>query len=493
MAAIATDLASLAAYAASPSARLEISRERCRRTLYQFQREAWHVLEPARPFVEGWAIGAICEHLQAVTEGQIRRLLITVPPGLSKSMTTSVMWPAWEWGPAGRPWERHLAFAYAATLSVRDNLKTRRLILSPWYRQRWGSAFALDRGQSQKANFENDQTGWRIASSVEGAGTGLRGSRVIIDDPHNVRNADSDVQRESTVQWFRETLPSRVDDPANTPIVIIMQRVHERDVAAEALSLGYEHLMLPMRFDPPRRCVTSIGFTDPREDEGELLFPERYSEAAVAELERSLMGYGTAAQLQQEPSPRGGNLIQVEKLEIVDAVPNAARRHRAWDLAGTDPTRQKNSGDPDYTAGALVREHAGIWYIGDIRRDRLSPFAVEQLVRQTAELDGRNVPLSIEQEPGSSGKGTIEHYQRRVLVGLAVKGVSPTGSKVERARAFVAAVEAGNVRLVRGDWNAAFLNEARVFPAGAHDDQVDAVVQAFNELANESVFFISSL
>ena len=493
MSAIDPDIARLAAFAASPNGRLEISRERCHRSLYQFQKEAWHVLEPARPFVEGWAIGAICEHLQAVTEGQIRRLLILVPPGMSKSMSTCVMWPAWEWGPADRPFERHLAFSYALGLAVRDNRRTRNLILSAWYRERWGERFTMSRDQSQKDNFENDKTGWRLASSTQATGTGLRGSKVIFDDPISVAEADSDNSREKAVRWFRETLPSRLDDPATTPIVGIMQRTHGGDVAAMAIELGYETLMLPMRFDPARRCVTSIGFVDPREVEGDLLFPGRFPEDAVAELERALGSYATAAQLQQEPAPRGGNLIKVEKLEIVDAVPAAARKHRAWDFASTDPTRQKGSGDPDYTVGALVLEHTGIWYVANIRRERLGPFAVEQLTQQTAEMDRRSLPISIEQAGGSSGKNTIEHYQRRVLKGLAVTGVSPTGSKPERARAFAAAVEAGNVRLVRGDWNEAFIAEARVFPAGAHDDQVDAVVQGFNELANESPFYVGTL
>jgi len=162
-------------------------REECQASLATFFRRAWHVLEPSQPLKWGWALDAICDHLQAVTAGDIKRLIITVPPGLAKSLSTCVFWPAWEWGPHGAPHLKHLAFSYSDKLSTRDNRRCRLLVSSVWYRERWGSVFGLTRDQNEKVNFENTRGGWRLAASIGGAGTGLRADRVIIDDPINVK------------------------------------------------------------------------------------------------------------------------------------------------------------------------------------------------------------------------------------------------------------------------------------------------------------------
>lgn len=165
---------------------------------------------------------------------------------------------------------------------------------------------------------------------------------------------------------------------------------------------------------------------------------------------------------------------------IVDQAPAQARRLRFWDLAAT---AARSGADPDWTAGALLALHEGAWYIMDMRRVRERPAAVEALVKQTAELDGRGVPVRMEQEPGASGVNTIDHYARQVLVGWDFRGARTTGSKLDYARPLAAAAEAGNVRLVRGAWNGPFLDEADVFGSGAgHDDQIDGVSHAMAEM-----------
>jgi predicted phage terminase large subunit-like protein len=489
------NLARLAGWAASRAGLLAISRERCRRSLVHFIREAWEVIEPANPYVHGWHIDAIAAHLEGITAGrfleagQSNRLLVNVPPGAMKSLCVSVFWPAWEWGPRGLRGLRYLATSHSERYATRDSRRMRQLITSDWFQERWPEVRLIRAGES---SFENADGGFREGVPFQSL-TGSRGDRVIVDDPHSTETAESDAERARAVRIFRESVPTRLNDPVRSAIVVVMQRLHEADIAGEALAkgLGYEHLMLPMRFEADRRCETCIGFADPRETEGELLFAERFPEPEVAALEKALGSYAAAGQLQQRPAPRGGALIEVDKIEVVDAIPNAARVRRAWDLAGTDPTKAK--GDPDWTVGAKVGVHDGLWYIMDIRRDRQGPFGVERMVRLTAELDGRLVPIAIEQEPGSAGKATIQHYQRRILQGWAMTGVASSGAKVERARAFIAAVEAGNVRMVRAEWNEALIGEMRTFPAGAHDDQVDAVVLAFNGLATESTFYIGEL
>ena len=174
-----------------------------------------------------------------------------------------------------------------------------------------------------------------------------------------------------------------------------------------------------------------------------------------------------------------GNKFKREWFEIVDSYPADARLVRYWDLAATEPKQGK---DPDWTAGALIAEKDGIYYIVDIKKTRTTPKGVEALIRQTAELDGKKVTIYMEQEPGSSGVNTIDHYRRRILAGFTFYGNKTTGSKEMRANPLSSAAEAGNVKLVRGPWINDFLDEAEIFPNGAHDDQVDAVSGAFEML-----------
>ena len=264
-----------------------------------------------------------------------------------------------------------------------------------------------------------------------------------------------------------------------------MQRVHERDISGEIIAkeLGYEHLMLPMEYEPERQCRTSIGFADWRTRDGELLFPERFPAEVVAELGRTLGSYATAAQLQQRPAPRGGGMLKVENMPVVEDWPRDALQVRRWDFAASEV---KAGSDPDWTAGVRLAWKEGRAWIVDVRRQRLSPRGVEMLVRSTAEADGDKVHVLLEQEPGSSGVAVVDHYRRTVLPGYPVHVSKVTGSKVQRAEPFAAAMEAGNVLLVRGPWNDAFLDEARSFPVGAHDDQVDAAADAYVWLARRS-------
>lgn len=309
------------------------------------------------------------------------------------------------------------------------------------------------------------------------------------DDPINVKDGNSAPALIEAQLFTDETLPTRLVEPAESSIVWIMQRVHEQDPVGHILARqnSYTHLMLPMEFEPERCCVTvlrpatptapAVTFVDPRTEDGELLFPERYPQETVDELKRSMSAYAWAGQMQQRPSPRGGAMIRVDRLEIVDSYPAEARLMRSWDLAGTKVEQLKKN-DPDWTRGALCAFHAGVFYIVDMRSIRDTPGRVEAMIKQTAQLDGYRVPIRIPQDPGAAGKSVAEDYVLNVLPGWAVHVDRETGDKVTRAQPFVTAVEHGNVRLVRGEWNRDFLAEATTFPFGRHDDQIDAVTGA---------------
>jgi len=283
--------------------------------LIHFVRCFWHILEPTTEFIEGWVVNAICIHLEAVTRGEINRLMINVFPGAMKSLLVNVMWPAWEWSAAGMPSTRYVTFSYGAHLTIRDNSKFRDVITHPDFKEIWGHVFELKKAGEIKP--ENDKTGWKFASSVGGIGTGERGNRLLADDLHNVKSAESETIRAETVRWVREGMANRLNDMANDAIIGIGQRVHEEDASAAMLEDGdYVSLRIPMKYDSSWPCSTRIGWSDPRTSDGELAWPERFPKSVVDKLESTLGPYAFSAQYQQAPSPRGGGIIKREWWEM---------------------------------------------------------------------------------------------------------------------------------------------------------------------------------
>ena len=485
-------------------------------SLRRFIELGWIVLEPSRSFVGGWHIDAICDHLQAVTDGGLTRLLINVPPGCMKSLTTDVFWPAWEWGPRNRPDLRYVASSYSQDLTVRDNRRTRNLIRSSWYQHKWGDRFHLVDDQNAKVRFDTNKSGFKLATSVGGLGTGERGDRFVIDDPHNVKDGESEKKRTEAILWFTETVPTRVNDPEESAIIIIMQRVHEGDVSGEALArdLGYEHLRLPMEFEPERRCYSTVKpsymkskykkvyynsrhhtwqtdepdsedmvgdelitdrrySVDPREEDNELLWPNRMSRMVVERDKKAMGTYACAGQFQQRPSPRGGGMFQRSWFEMVDVAPAGGDVCRGWDLAATE------TNNAAFTAGVRIkRAFNGIIYIEHCLRLRASPAGVDNAILNTASQDGDSVKISIPQDPGQAGKSQ-KKYMSGLLIGYDVHFSPESGSKEIRAVPLSAQAEAGNVKMVRGPWNGDFFDEIETFPNSKFKDQVDAASRAF--------------
>lgn len=305
-----------------------ISRKLCEESLAEFIRRAWHVVEPSRPYSHNWHIDIVCAHLEAISRGEItpdgdyyNRLLVNIPPGTMKSLTIAVFWPAWEWGPFGRPDLRIVSTSYSEDRARSDNIRMRDLISSEWYQERWGHVFKIEK--SGEEFFSNDKKGWRRARPFSKL-TGDRGDRVIIDDPHSTEMAESEADRKRTTRIFKESVPTRLNDPERSAIVVVMQRLHEDDVSGvilddEGFSGVYDHIMLPMRFDPARKCITKLGYEDPREKEGELLMPDRFPLDVVNRDEAALGPYATAGQMQQEPTPRGGGIIKDQWWQLWDS------------------------------------------------------------------------------------------------------------------------------------------------------------------------------
>lgn len=213
------------------------------KSLRSYVEQAWPILEPGVPFLPNWHIDYLVEHLEAVTAGQMTRLLITIPPRYMKSLLVSILWPTWEWirDPSGR-W---ICASYAEALAIKQSVDRRTILQSDWYQGRWGDRVRLASDQNEKREFLNTRRGHMIATSVSGSILGKGGNRIVVDDPHHVGQAESDTQREAALTFFSQTLSTRLDNKNTDAIVVVMQRLHERDLAALCVELGFTHVCLP--------------------------------------------------------------------------------------------------------------------------------------------------------------------------------------------------------------------------------------------------------
>tara|TARA_A100001035_G_scaffold280109_1_gene284066 strand:- start:1664 stop:3106 length:1443 start_codon:yes stop_codon:yes gene_type:complete len=451
-----------------------------RRSLKEFIKNSWQTIEPGRDFYDNWHIDAISEHLQAVVNGQIKRLIINIPPRHMKSISVAVALPAWTW--TVQPQKRFLFASYAASLSVRDSVKCRRLIDSKWYKEHFGEVFKLTGDQNQKQRFENNQTGYRIATSVDGALTGEGGDIIIIDDPHNVREAESSAVRESVLDWWDQAMQTRLNDPKTGAFVIIMQRVHENDLTGHILRNEYndwDHLCLPARYElgHPSPTKSSLNFTDPRTKENQLLWPERIDDKTLDSLEKSLGSYASAGQLQQRPMPKGGGILKAEwwvPWEKED-LPDIEYIIQSWDTAFS--TKEKTSYSARTTWGVFRRHGQVNAIVLDMWYDRVT-YPELRAIAQEAYYEYEPDAVLIEKK--ASGQSLLQDLR---MAGIPVIPYSPDRDKEARAHAASALLEDGRIFFPYDKkWSKNLIDICAAFPAGDNDDIVDTCTQAWLRL-----------
>lgn len=503
---------------------IALDRADCADSLAEFIRQAWHIIEPGQPYVHGWHIDAVCAHLEAITDGEdirYNRLLLNIPPGTMKSLMVNVFWPAWEWGPKHMPHLRYLCASHSQALAIRDSIRMRRLIMSEWYQKRWPHVI-LTSDQNSKTKFENTETGFREAAAA-GSITGARGDRVVIDDPHSVEGAGSDAMRSSTVEWFLEAVPTRLNNPDRSAIVVVMQRLHEDDVSGVILDkqLGYDHVMLPMRYDPARSIPTRIGFKDPRTEAGELLFPERFP-ADVVDRDEKVMGpYAFAGQMQQEPAPRGGGIIKREWWQLY---PEAIYPPMDYIIASLD-TAYTTKTENDFSALTVwgVFTGASARFVTNYVKPggRLSQMDADQArfneamaVRNRGVTSGGDLPSAMMMhawaerlelhdlvvkvaktcrtmkvdklliEDKAAGHSVSQELRR--LFGhedWTVQLVNPGAiDKTARLHSIVPLFSEGMIYAPDKDWADMVIQQTSVFPKGKHDDLVDSASMALRHL-----------
>lgn len=411
----------------------------------------------------------VCDALMRVYRGDCKRLIINIPPRYSKTELVN-NFVSWTTGKA--PDSEFILTSYSSQLASNNSWQIRETVLHPAYREIF-PAVTLRSDSAAKHEWRTSQGGIVYAAGAGGTITGYGagkhrsgfGGAIIIDDPHKADEARSDVIRQGVIEWFQNTLESRKNSPEDTPIILIMQRLHEKDLAGWLIEGGngeeWEVVSLPAL----------------RED-GTALWPEKHTVDRLRMMQQAAP-YTFAGQYQQRPSPPEGNIFKPDRIEVVEAIPEGTRFVRGWDFAASIEEIGK---DPDYTVGGkLGVTPSGRWIIADVARLRGGPETVEAALVNTAKRDGSGVRVRIPQDPGQAGKAQAANFTK-LLAGFGVTAKPVSGDKVTRAEPLAAQVNVGNVMMLRAEWNDPLIAEMRVFPNGAHDDQVDALSDAFDEL-----------
>lgn len=479
-----------------------IEKELAERSLHEYIKQAWDILEPATDYVDNWHIECMAEHLEAVNLGQIKRLLINVPPRSMKSISCTIMFPTWVW--IHHPHRRFIACSYADSLSRKHNMEKRDIIRSPWYQRNWGDRFDIKEDKDRQNEFANNRTGFMFSTSVGGTLTGNGADIIICDDLQNVRDAESDASRLHALNFFRMTLPTRLNNKKTGAIIVVMQRLHEEDVSGFILreGLGYTHLNLPAIAEDRQVISFPISLKEIVREEGDVLNPGRENLGELNQLRKELGEYAFAGQYQQIPSPSAGGIykkhwwkfwkpygknlppIQVKvpyegddgqikfKSILVDAeeLPNNLEESQSWDCSFKDT---KGS---DFVAGGVWGNSGADHYLLSLVEERLSFTDTLAKIIEITKL----FPLTGKKlvEDKANGSAIIDTLRR------TINGIIPFNpgkdSKESRAKAVAFMVEAGNVYLPHpsiAPWVEGFIDRCSKFPNVKHDDIIDQMTQ----------------
>jgi len=418
----------------------------------------------------------IADFLMRMYRGEFQNGIINIPPRYSKTEMAVVNFPAWAMG--NDPDCQFIHVTYGSSLATLNSAQCRDLVAHEAY-QRIFPNTEISGTRQAKDDWGTTMGGVFYATGMTGPTTGYGAGRsrdgfggaIIVDDPHKADEARSETKRSNVIKWFAETLQSRRNDPKRTPRLVIMQRLHEKDLTGWLLEGNdgehWEHL-----------CLPAVQY-DASTQERYALWPQKHTLEMLDKMAKALP-YMYSGQYAQSPSAAEGNVFHPDEIEIVDALPaGGVTWVRGWDFAASVP---KNSEDPDYTCGGkLGIMNDGRYIIAHMVRMRGTPDKVEKCLKTTAQADGRLLKQDIPQDPGQAGKSQVLAFTK-LLAGYPVVSSPESGDKVTRAEPLAAQVNVGNVVMLRGEWNQELLDEMRMFPNGAHDDQVDSLSRAFARL-----------
>jgi phage terminase large subunit-like protein len=494
-------------------------RIKCEESLYDFFKGCWSSIQGDTEFIDGWHMQSVCEHLEEAYKGNIKYLVINLPPRSSKSLLVSVAFPAWVW--TKNQYKQFICSSYARDLSKSLSADCLSLIQSAWYQGLWGHKVQISKSSKSKLRFDNTAGGFRISSSINSGITGFGGHFLIVDDPNNPSKVDSDAVRKSTITSFDRGMSNRFKNPKDFCIIVVQQRTHEEDITGHLLDKKYPnlvHLCLPMEFEKDRVCVTvptkstnGKAWKDPRSVEGESIWPAYWTPDLIAK-EKIKLGsdYARSGQLQQRPSPNEGSILQKGwfKPWKEDEPPDCAFVLQSWDTALSEEPGACYSACTTWgifpeTPSKYSIILLAIWY-GQVEYPLLRKIA-QKFGRNYMDLDTEDFsrtggascpPDVIIIEDKSSGAPLVQDL---LQAGLQVVKYDPRkdGDKLARARIISPLLETGKVYLPTRPKKTEYGNHAteRVytkqaselidacvkFPYGrqAQTDIVDSMSQAF--------------
>lgn len=439
-------------------------------SLYEFMAQAWSQVERGKDFVGGWYLEALCEHLEALYRGDIRNLLINVPPRTTKTITCSGMFPAWVW--LKNPTVQFLCLSHSQPIATKAALIHRDIVTSKWYNLRWGDRYLLKLDQNEKTRFSNDKSGYRISRSMHSSVTGDGANILIVDDPNNA--VETDTVREETNNRWDSVLSTRLNDPEKDKRLVIQQRTNAKDLTGHIMD-GEEaddwvKFIVPLEFEEKRRCKTIILpstngkiWKDPRTKEKESLCPTRFSELAIVKLKKRLGSqYNIAGQLQQRPAPEEGGMFKRPWFQWwkKEKPPNVIQIIQSWDTAFKKEDKRKPNQKISYstcTTWGLFDDQFGIsnLILLNLWRDRVEFPELRAIAKKLAEdyrnngsvditPDGNHIPDLILIEAKATGD-PLHQELRRAGIQATMFDPTPYGDKIRRASLITHIVEAGRV------------------------------------------------
>lgn len=482
-----------------------VTAETCRRSLRKFVRAAWPLIDP-KVFALNWHIDALCDHLAYVALGDIRNLMINVPPRMTKSSIVSVAFPAWVW--TNEPEIQFLAASYAADLAELDAAKMRRLVESEWYRSRYPKVLLLP-DENRVSRFSNISGGYRQTISVGSKTTGMGGDIKLLDDPHNAVEVESDALRKQAIDWHDNAWKSRNNDPNTVRNVYVGQRTHDGDVFGHVLGQEekrWVHLCLPMEFDAGRKCITYRNkgqgptgkriFEDPRKHPGELLNPSRFNEETCEAEKASTPKRTWDAQFQQQPEGAGGRILKRKwwrKWGWPEWHPEYGKSRRplpeAFAVIQSYDTAFEEGEEDSYT----VRTTWALFYhTEDVKpgershqtEERCSAIICErkmwrpgfgEMRDEAIESFNQWDPDRVLIEKKASGHALVKELRQK---GLPVRAIKIQGDLVYRAHMASLPLEKGSVWYVDRPWTKSYIDTCAKFPGVDFDDEIASTVIA---------------
>lgn len=436
-----------------------------RKDLGSFIAKTFSTVDTGTEFLPNWHIDLIAERLEAATNGEIKRLIINVPPRSLKSVSVSVAWPAWILGM--NPSAKIMAASYSQILSLKHSLDCRLVMQSGWYKDLFPETI-ITPDQNEKFKFVTTARGFRFATSIGGTATGEGGDFLIVDDPHNPGQAASDLKRQHAIDWFDQTFMSRLNNKKKGVVVLVMQRLHVDDLTGHILEKGgWEHISIPSVQDVGLRRQSLTGYKIPENSIiTEIMHPMREGEEEIRRAQLELGSYAFAAQYQQSPILQTGGMVELEWFRRYEEAPEG-KIAQSWDTA------IKANANNDYSVCTSWCETEKGYYLLDVMARKME---YPELKRTVVAMADKWHPDAILIEDKASGQSLLQDLRRETK--LPVLAVTPTQDKTSRFAAVTALIEAGRVYIPRrAGWIADFEAQLLSFPNGTHDDIVDSVSQ----------------